>query len=1023
MKRALSLLSLTVVLVLTPIIAFASPLSNTNERIFSDIFPSITNKPSHPQVNVPHKTIVVLFPNQSDLPQTRVAEQTFRENFSEEQWLDIDVFYEYLYLNRFNDEANQQNEAKLINERYMTKHVDLFIILNESGLNFWMKYQQPLFADTPVILFDITPEVIARYELPINMTVINSFQDFRPSLEWYLQARPDTDQVINIHGVGPADLEFLQNDFDLRSALNDSVELVDWSDLPLAEIQRKASDLPSTSVILYQLMFEDADGVAHRPIDVVREISEVSSVPVISGYDQFIGTGSIGGSLYSIEAQSLEAVDLSIHILHGDDMGAFRNTTVPNQFIFDHTALRRWGIPLSSLPQGSLIRNRQYTYWETNQRSIIAVSAGVITLIIFIIFLSLALKRLNTARNALKQLNTDLEDQVKERTVALKEANIALEADIAERALAEAERLRLLTILESTSNEIYIFYPNSLKFEFANQTALHNLGLTMDEIKKMTTVEVTTQLSTAEFRERISPLLSGEKQKILIKTIHTRADLTSYNVEAHLQKVDYNGEDHILAIISDISKRDYAEAALRESYQIAQDVINVATEAVYLIDINGTVKMANLMTAHRFGQSLEQLVGGNIYDVDPEAKRINKSWFDTAIEEKRSLQFEAEVGGRWIQNNVYPIFNADNNVTQLAIFGMDITNLKVVEEKLKLTNEKLTSTVNELKRNNENTVIIQSMDDLLQRVNTIDEAYQIYQQFCQRLFPNTAGAIFLFDPKRTILEAFSVWGEDLKSELVFQPEQCWTLRLGHTFKAHKNGTSLRCLHMPADFKGDYLSVPLIATGELIGTLHIENQGEHWNANNIEKLATTIAEHIGLALSNIRLREKLRSQSIEDPLTHLYNRRFMNESLEREVRRANRYQTTVGVMMLDIDHFKRVNDQYGHEAGDTVLRELGVLLKNNLRGEDIACRYGGEEFVLILPNMPFEKVKERAEQIRQQARSIRIKEHWGGIDSVAVSIGIAEYPTHGATGLEVVKKADDALYRAKQNGRDRVETAS
>jgi diguanylate cyclase (GGDEF)-like protein len=190
----------------------------------------------------------------------------------------------------------------------------------------------------------------------------------------------------------------------------------------------------------------------------------------------------------------------------------------------------------------------------------------------------------------------------------------------------------------------------------------------------------------------------------------------------------------------------------------------------------------------------------------------------------------------------------------------------------------------------------------------------------------------------------------------------------------------------------------------------------------ERLAHTVAEHIALAFANLRLRETLRVQSVRDPLTGLFNRRYMEESLERELRRSARHRRSLGVLLLDLDHFKTFNDTFGHGAGDILLRELGHFLQGNVRGEDISCRYGGEEFALILPDAPLDSTLQRAEQLREQVRQLQVTHHGRALGAVSVSIGVAVYPQHGASAEELLAAADRALYQAKAGGRNRVELA-
>ena len=181
----------------------------------------------------------------------------------------------------------------------------------------------------------------------------------------------------------------------------------------------------------------------------------------------------------------------------------------------------------------------------------------------------------------------------------------------------------------------------------------------------------------------------------------------------------------------------------------------------------------------------------------------------------------------------------------------------------------------------------------------------------------------------------------------------------------------------------------------------------------------LAELASLSIASLNLRAKLEGQSIRDGLTGLFNRNFMEIALERELHRAARQGTPVAVMMLDVDHFKLMNDTFGHEAGDIVLREVAECFRRSLRDEDIICRYGGEEFVVIMPDANEETAVRRAEMIRSAVSEIRT--HYRGelLGSVTISVGIAMYPDAGKDGGNLIQVADGALYRAKHAGRNQV----
>ncbi len=164
------------------------------------------------------------------------------------------------------------------------------------------------------------------------------------------------------------------------------------------------------------------------------------------------------------------------------------------------------------------------------------------------------------------------------------------------------------------------------------------------------------------------------------------------------------------------------------------------------------------------------------------------------------------------------------------------------------------------------------------------------------------------------------------------------------------------------------------------------------------------------------------QSVRDPLTGLFNRRYMEETLEREIRRAARANGPVSIIMLDVDHFKHFNDTFGHEAGDIVLRGIGAVLRAQVRAGDIACRYGGEEFTLIMPVASAEVARQRAEHLRAQVKGLVVHRRGVALGQITVSLGVAAFPVHGDTGETVLGEADDALYQAKRAGRDQVVVA-
>jgi diguanylate cyclase (GGDEF)-like protein len=217
--------------------------------------------------------------------------------------------------------------------------------------------------------------------------------------------------------------------------------------------------------------------------------------------------------------------------------------------------------------------------------------------------------------------------------------------------------------------------------------------------------------------------------------------------------------------------------------------------------------------------------------------------------------------------------------------------------------------------------------------------------------------------------------------------------------------------------------PILNDDECLGVLALGRDKPDYAFNSDQiQFGRLFASLTALVLNNAQLREALREQSIRDPITGLYNRRYMEEVLKQQLNRVTRQLHSLGIIMIDIDHFKLFNDTHGHAAGDALLRELGQFLQSHIRGEDIACRYGGEEFTLIMPDASLEAAQQRAEYLRQGARQLRLHDAGQFHEGITLSAGVAIYPQHGRTIENVLRAADAALYRAKQEGRDRVVVA-
>jgi diguanylate cyclase (GGDEF)-like protein len=357
-------------------------------------------------------------------------------------------------------------------------------------------------------------------------------------------------------------------------------------------------------------------------------------------------------------------------------------------------------------------------------------------------------------------------------------------------------------------------------------------------------------------------------------------------------------------------------------------------------------------------------------------------------------------------------------------------DLEVAQADVGHANRELSLRVGDLEDRNREMALLSEMSQLLQGCRTADEVNSVIQVSGRSLFPDDHGQVLLLTPSRQALELVAQWGLG-PSGSSLTPDACWALRRKAIHSYEAGSGEVRCPHVSADARWA-LCVPLAGDGEIFGVITLEagRGGDRAGAPrwNRRLLAATVAEHLGLFISNFRLRETLTVQSTRDPLTGLFNRRFMEESLERETRRAAREGKPLSVLMLDLDHFKPFNDAYGHGAGDELLRALGGFLRTHTRADDVACRYGGDEFTVILPNASVENATRRAEALRLGARNAQVlgRDRAAGSSAtqepVTISVGIAAYPEHGSTAEELLRAADAALFAAKRSGRDQIAMA-
>jgi diguanylate cyclase (GGDEF)-like protein/PAS domain S-box-containing protein len=452
-----------------------------------------------------------------------------------------------------------------------------------------------------------------------------------------------------------------------------------------------------------------------------------------------------------------------------------------------------------------------------------------------------------------------------------------------------------------------------------------------------------------------------------------------------------------------------------------------AGDIIYTYDFEGNVTSVNRAVERITGYTQSEALRLKIVDlIAPEYAPMKQKMLDPQTAGEFPLNYEIEILSKdkrriTLANSTRPVFRGGKAVAVQGI-ARDITKSKRTEAELQKANQKLEAWVSELEQRTHEMTLLNEMGDILRACLTTEEAYNVIVRVAQQIFPIKVGALYVIAPSRNIVESVAVWGDESLVERVFAPQECWGLRRGRTHWVENSSSGLICRHIHQPLTNGYLCIPMMAQSEALGVLHLMQPENVKMTETEQRMAVTMSEHIAMALSNLRLHETLRSQSIRDPLTGLFNRRFMEESLELEIRRAARNQRPLGMIMMDLDHFKYFNDNFGHEAGDLLLKELGALLKNNIRGEDIACRYGGEEFTLILPEGTGSVTRQRAEFFKEAIQRLDVRYRNEPLGRLTASMGVAVFPDHGRTAQALLEAADKALYRSKNAGRNCVTMA-
>ncbi|KTD45956.1 regulatory protein (GGDEF, PAS, PAC domains) [Legionella rubrilucens] len=465
---------------------------------------------------------------------------------------------------------------------------------------------------------------------------------------------------------------------------------------------------------------------------------------------------------------------------------------------------------------------------------------------------------------------------------------------------------------------------------------------------------------------------------------------------------------------------------LKRSEENFRNTIENAPIGMALVSPEGYCIHANRTLQDTLGYSDKELKNKNLLDItyqddlgmtkESMVKIMNGDMRISHLE-KRFVRKDGSV--IWAMVSLSLIRDEKGEPLNFILQMKDVSDRIQNEEKMRQLNEKTLETLNELKLLEHDESLLNKLNRSLQICISVEEAYPRIRLVAEELFPELSGGLMVFNKTTNQLETVIQWGDQELLTKQCLPLDCYVIREADIIDVDEPQKSIPCNHYVSLPRGGSIGLPMIVQNELIGVIHVFAPAQRKLTQHQRDMAISFGNIVKLALANINLRASLNELSLHDPLTNLYNRRYLNDLLSRELIRLAREKSTLCVAMLDLDNFKKFNDTYSHLAGDEVLKITGQLLKKNFRDTDIAFRFGGEEFVVALLNTTLVQAAKKLDQFRELLKETPIVYKNQRLSEITISIGVAEAPRHGATIDEIIKAADQALYEAKQTGKDRV----
>lgn len=624
----------------------------------------------------------------------------------------------------------------------------------------------------------------------------------------------------------------------------------------------------------------------------------------------------------------------------------------------------------------------------------------------------------NRMVTALREAQFELEDQVRTRTEQLAQALVQV----------ESSEKQIRAILDSVPYQIAVLNHdgviqaiNEPWQRFAQENGIQQQQLAQRVGVGVNYLEVCEAAMDAGSTEAITALrgiqavLSGQQPRF------------AFEYPCHAPHAEHWFIMRVTPLHLESGGVVIAHTEITDRYRLEQErrklsqAVEQSPVSIVITNLEGNLEYVNRQFLEVTGYALEEALGQN--------PRILKSG-DTLPETYKELWNTITNGQIWrgiLRNRkkngdfywesaqISPLYDEQGRIAHYLGIKEDITARKIAEDALRVS-------LANIKRHDAQMMILNQMSDALLACKTYEHAYAIIADNAERLFAGCSGGVAVMDTRMAtpVLRVMATWGHSNVLPATFPPQDCRALRHGQCYEAVDSARHHRCRHFSGPPDSACLCIPLIIQKQTIGLLHISVSAE-WEGSfeELRTLAIAVGEATKQTLSNLQLQEILREQALHDPLTGLFNRRYLDETLPRELSRYQRSNEPLVIAMLDVDHFKNFNDDYGHEAGDIVLQAIGDLLIRTLRAGDLPCRYGGEEFTLILHASTLEDALPRLEQLRQAIMRLHLHYRRGELPAVTASIGAVAARPEETDAAALLGRADAALYQAKEQGRNRV----